>query len=380
MVIKKSIIYMLIFLISYSLSYSSDNLITARYNKEIVDSLANSISDSLKLQSIESDSVSIDGTSKFWIFRYISIDSSYYFHTELDTAIFDSSSHKILIGASIITKNWIDSDSALSLAESQGGYTFRISHPDYIIKASLREPLVPYSYPQWYITYVSKENPDEKILIIINATKQDSFPPPEDLQLEYWYHLANYFQLKWDLPDTTQTDAQLVGYYIYRNFVICNTLPSDSTTFLEIEPPTMEDCNVYYFLKAFYENPEGISIPTDTVFHDGSAIGIVVIDPENSPIPQKVKLFENYPNPFNPITKISYQLPKSLFVKLSVYDLNGRLIETLVNEQKSSGYFSIEWIAENLGSGIYFYRIDAGDPSSGSGHGFTYVKKCIILK
>ena len=89
-------------------------------------------------------------------------------------------------------------------------------------------------------------------------------------------------------------------------------------------------------------------------------------------LPGKFIFKSAYPNPFNPITTISYQLPKPSFVRLSIYDINGRLIETLVNEHKNVGYYSIEWNAENVGSGIYFYRIQAGE--------FSDVKKCLVIK
>ena len=83
-------------------------------------------------------------------------------------------------------------------------------------------------------------------------------------------------------------------------------------------------------------------------------------------------LLQNYPNPFNPITTISYQLPKSSFIKLAIYDVNGKLIETLVNDYKNAGYYSVEWNADKICSGIYFYRIDAGE--------YICVKKCLVIK
>jgi len=89
-------------------------------------------------------------------------------------------------------------------------------------------------------------------------------------------------------------------------------------------------------------------------------------------IPEQIALVGNYPNPFNPSTTILFQLPKSSFVKLSIYDINGRLVELLVNEQKNAGYYSVNWNAEKVGSGIYFYRINAGE--------FSSVKKCLVIK
>jgi len=83
-------------------------------------------------------------------------------------------------------------------------------------------------------------------------------------------------------------------------------------------------------------------------------------------------LLQNYPNPFNPKTNITYQIPKSLFVKLTVYDINGRLVETLINEYQNAGHYTIGWNANKVCSGIYFYQIDTGE--------YTCVKKCLVVK
>ena len=89
-------------------------------------------------------------------------------------------------------------------------------------------------------------------------------------------------------------------------------------------------------------------------------------------LPDKFALEQNYPNPFNPTTTISYQLPTTSFVKLSIYDISGRLVEILVNEMKNDGCYLVVWNAEQVSSGIYFYRIDAGE--------FSSVKKCLVVK
>jgi len=97
------------------------------------------------------------------------------------------------------------------------------------------------------------------------------------------------------------------------------------------------------------------------------------ISEENiSMLPEEFNLHQNYPNPFNPITKISYQLPKSAFVTLFIYNLTGQLVEKLVSDQKNAGYHTAQWDARQAGSGIYFYRIDAGT--------FCKVRKCLVIK
>ena len=89
-------------------------------------------------------------------------------------------------------------------------------------------------------------------------------------------------------------------------------------------------------------------------------------------IPTKFALNQNFPNPFNPVTTICYALPKSARVELFVYDLNGRIVEKLVNEWKTPGYYSVQWDAEHYPSGVYFYHIQAGD--------FTETRKCLLIK
>lgn len=83
-------------------------------------------------------------------------------------------------------------------------------------------------------------------------------------------------------------------------------------------------------------------------------------------------LLQNYPNPFNPNTTISYQIPQSRFVTLKVYDMLGREVAALVNEEKPTGNYEVEFDGSNLTSGIYLYKIQAGSYSS--------VKKMILLK
>lgn len=87
----------------------------------------------------------------------------------------------------------------------------------------------------------------------------------------------------------------------------------------------------------------------------------VKFDPVKEDIKNKIIkkiIIDNFPNPFNPITKINYTLPSDGFVKLNVYDLSGRAIGSLVNEMKTSGVYSIEFNGSELSSGVYFYRME----------------------
>ena len=93
---------------------------------------------------------------------------------------------------------------------------------------------------------------------------------------------------------------------------------------------------------------------------------------EVSTLPETFQLEQNYPNPFNPSTKIKFVIPQSSFVKLKVYDLLGRQITALVNEMKLPGEYQVEFNGNSLSSGIYFYKLQAGNYSS--------TKKMILLK
>jgi len=95
-------------------------------------------------------------------------------------------------------------------------------------------------------------------------------------------------------------------------------------------------------------------------------------DPTISIRPNSFSLRQNYPNPFNPSTRIAYELPKAGHVSLKVFDLLGREIATLVNEIQPVGSHSVTFNGSALASGIYFYRLQAGD--------FATTKKMVLLK
>lgn len=89
-------------------------------------------------------------------------------------------------------------------------------------------------------------------------------------------------------------------------------------------------------------------------------------------VPSKFALSQNYPNPFNPSTNINFELPAANFVSLKIYDMTGREVMQLVNEIKEAGYYTVKFNASMLSSGIYFYKIQAGD--------FVSTKKMMLVK
>ncbi|GEM_PF-684447 len=99
---------------------------------------------------------------------------------------------------------------------------------------------------------------------------------------------------------------------------------------------------------------------------------LVGIQPIGNGVPNIYRLAQNYPNPFNPNTKIAFDIPKAGIVNMVVYDLLGRDVATLVNEFKQAGRYNVDFNALNLASGVYFYRITAGD--------FVETKKMLLIK
>jgi len=92
----------------------------------------------------------------------------------------------------------------------------------------------------------------------------------------------------------------------------------------------------------------------------------------NNETPYSFTLLQNYPNPFNPVTNIKYQIANSKLVTLKVFDILGKEIATLINEKQSPGDYEIKFDAGKLSSGIYFYKLTAGD--------FSDVKSMILVK
>ena len=95
------------------------------------------------------------------------------------------------------------------------------------------------------------------------------------------------------------------------------------------------------------------------------------INPERE-LPHNFYLEQNYPNPFNPSTTIKYSIPKQSNVKIKVFDILGREVITLLNDNKIAGNYSLTFDGSDLSTGIYFYQIRTGN--------FTQTKKMIILR
>ena len=107
------------------------------------------------------------------------------------------------------------------------------------------------------------------------------------------------------------------------------------------------------------------------VYREGGVI-LDVYEKDEKIMPKEFALYQNYPNPFNPSTFIIFDLPREAKVKLGVYDVMGRLVKVLIDEQMQAGRYRVEFRGDGLASGVYFYRLEAG--------GFVSVKKMVLVK
>jgi hypothetical protein len=116
-------------------------------------------------------------------------------------------------------------------------------------------------------------------------------------------------------------------------------------------------------------NNEMLSLDNDMLYIYG--LQRTAVD-NDVPIPGRQYLAANYPNPFNSMTIIRYSLPEPAEVKIEIYDILGRKVETLVQGEQPAGYLQVIWDASDRSSGLYFYRIQAGD--------YSETRKMVLLK
>jgi hypothetical protein len=138
----------------------------------------------------------------------------------------------------------------------------------------------------------------------------------------------------------------------------------DATVFTELSYIDSANAGKFYIVAATYGR--GI------IIREASGDDQIGIQPISGNIPKTFTLDQNFPNPFNPVTNIKFGIPKAGDVKLIVYDVSGREVSRLVDQNLNAGYYNFDFNASNLASGVYFYRIEANN--------FTDVKKMVLVK
>ncbi len=184
---------------------------------------------------------------------------------------------------------------------------------------------------------------------------------------------GEYVQLGWDAVD-------YVDYYnIYRKLgqggswgspIGTHTLTSYTDYDIRIRTPRDQGAEDYYYRISAVNDPVGKdpneSAPTSALCVWGELMK------GSSLLPKTFALRPNFPNPFNPVTKIQYELPKTEYVTLTVYNITGQVVAKLVDRTVEAGYHEAFWDASKLASGVYIYKLTAGS--------YTSVKRMMLVK
>jgi hypothetical protein len=184
-----------------------------------------------------------------------------------------------------------------------------------------------------------------------------------------WNTSANATEYHLQVASDSSRDS--IGGFKAVNVVFDTTL---SDTAKKLSTPLAATTKYYWHVSAI--GIGGTSAYSTTAnFTTGTGIDVVN---EFDGLPKEFALYQNYPNPFNPSTTIRYDLPKNSYVKVTIYDILGRLVTNLVEGAQTANRYSVEWDPSGLSSGVYLCRISA-QSQDGSGN-FTSVKKLLYMK
>lgn len=153
---------------------------------------------------------------------------------------------------------------------------------------------------------------------------------------------------------------------------VFDTILADTATKLNTPLAVLR---TYYWHVSAIDTVDSSNYSAFVSFKTGTGIDAVI---GSEGTPKEFALYQNYPNPFNPSTMIGYDLPKNSFVKVTIYDILGREVATLVNGVQQASHQMVKWEPSGLSSGIYFFRIQA--QSQDGTNNFTSVKKLLYMK
>ena len=183
------------------------------------------------------------------------------------------------------------------------------------------------------------------------------------------YSLETYVTLLWDAVSIDD-----FNYYIVERSTdveFADDVESNALIVNYFEDHDLE-YDTEYFYRVYY-----VAAGANSEYSDVLSVTLEWLDVDGEQLPTVYALHQNYPNPFNPVTNLSYDLPEDAMVNITVFDMMGRVVRTLVNDQQSAGYKSLQWNATNnsgqpISAGLYIYTIQAGE--------FSQTKKMILLK
>ncbi len=188
---------------------------------------------------------------------------------------------------------------------------------------------------------------------------------------------------------TTEFEPNNAGFNIYRSQQENSSYVKINTSLIPAMGNAISGSSYFYFDKPeqgglWYYKLESISLQGDIFDHGTVSVVLTSVDIKKYSIPENYELSQNYPNPFNPETIIEYGLPKPGMVSITIYDIRGQVVQTLVSERKSAGNHSVRWNGRNnsgvkVSSGLYLYSFRVRDVS-GNGTRFRQVRRMVLMK
>ena len=182
------------------------------------------------------------------------------------------------------------------------------------------------------------------------------------------YPMETYVSLTWD----PTTDEGFQYYLLERSTDVefAENVVANYVTTNYYEDSSLEYDTEYFYRVSFF-NGEWSEVS------DPVSISLEFMSVDGDQLPDVFALHQNYPNPFNPVTNLSYDLPEDALVNITIYDMMGKVVSTLVNDQQSAGFKTLQWNATNnsgmpISAGLYIYTIQAGE--------FSQTRKMILLK
>ena len=302
---------------------------------------------------------------------------------------------------------WTDDDLGTSTDDAVGidtilkmGYTYNFNAVDPLYGSSppavgfltLRNPIVPspgdtvrYYSPPGTLKLIVKPNYKEMKLSSFNLyTNADPYAGDPSNYRETYYNLQGLKRngSAWINPQNSQSTK-----FPYPGDPVTSTGWTeigfgDRRSMLSFGPLTMnpgdtQSVIVAQLIAGYSSNLGNISNLRTLAnyvkgIYNSNFQSVLSVNTISNEIPDRFSLSQNYPNPFNPNTIINYQLSMFNYVSLKVYDVLGKEVATLVNEKQSAGKYEVEFDGSNLTSGVYFYKLTAGE--------FTDTKRMILIK
>ena len=270
-----------------------------------------------------------------------------------------------------IGSNWAEYDS-LTYGDGDYGTPGELNYTsDIIWMFSLSEPVLEIihvdnpGFPDGEYQFPEEWNPSDTLIIKMELCNDTDF--------DYMYYPGAILEIN---SSVFTFEIQPPEFWFYGMFAsTCDSVQWKVITLFDANHEENIEFNAYpaslgcESIPVWCLEPDTVSF---SVWLDG-----VLLSVDEEIFPTHYTLHQNFPNPFNPTTKIQYELPKDSFVNIRIYDLNGRLVNTLVKSQETAGYKAIKWAGDDsngysVSAGLYLYEIQAGD--------FRQVKKMVLLK